>query len=148
LAIKALTNSLDKDKDPTLTDIFNTVDLINNAFDQGRYAINIPVVNTAEIKTISRTLDGTSDVIQVIQAYPNPFSGTLNFTLSPRSSGQATLELYNMAGQKVATIFDGELKVGEEQNVQYTMPSGQTSQTLIFHFRQGTEVVQGKLISL
>lgn len=148
LAIKALTNTLDKSNDPTISEISSTVDVINNAFDQGRYVINTVSSNAIEVKTMSRNMTETPEVVQMIQAYPNPFSGSLTFTLTPRSSGQATLELYNVSGQKVATVFDGELREGEEQKIEFTMPKGQISQILIFNFRQGTDIVQGKLVNL
>ena len=148
LAIKALTNSLDKTNDPILTDISSTIDVINNAFDQGRYLITALSTNATEIKTMSRFIAEPSESIQVIQAYPNPFKGALTFTITPRISGQANLDIYNLSGQKVATVFDGELQVGESKTIEYTVPAGQISQTLIFNFRQGGEVLQGKLVSL
>jgi hypothetical protein len=148
LAIKALTNTLDKTNDPVLTDISSTIDVINNAFDQGRYLITALSTNATEIKTMSRFIAEPGESIQVIQAFPNPFKGALTFTITPRASGQANLEIYNLSGQKVATVFDGELQEGESKTIEYTVPTGQISQTLIFNFRQGGEVLQGKLVSL
>ena len=148
LAIKALTNSLDKTYDPILTDISSTIDVINNAFDQGRYLITALSTNATEIKTMSRFIAEPSESVQVIQAFPNPFKGALKFTITPRASGLANLEIYNLSGQKVATVFDGELLEGESKTIEYTVPTGQISQTLIFNFRQGGEVLQGKLVSL
>ncbi|NTW48185.1 MAG: T9SS type A sorting domain-containing protein [Chlorobiales bacterium] len=47
------------------------------------------------------------------QNYPNPFnpSTTINFTLL--KSGRAVLEVYNVLGQKVATVFDKMLDKGQ-----------------------------------
>lgn len=47
------------------------------------------------------------------QNYPNPFnpSTTINFTL--KNAGRATLEVYNVLGQKVASIFDSMLEKGQ-----------------------------------
>jgi hypothetical protein len=147
LANSALAGTLGSN-DPSLSDIFTTVDMINNAFDQGRVVISSQTTNAVEVKTMSRSVAEPSATIQLVQAYPNPFKGTLTFTLTPHSSGPATLEVYNVFGHKVATVFDSELQAGEEHKIEFTMPEGQISQTLIFLFRQGVEVVQGKLVSL
>jgi hypothetical protein len=147
LANSALAGTLGSN-DPSLSDIFTTVDMINNAFDQGRVVISSQTTNAVEVKTMSRSVAEPSATIHLVQAYPNPFKGTLTFTLTPHSSGPATLEVYNVFGHKVATVFDSELQAGEEHKIEFTMPEGQISQTLIFLFRQGVEVVQGKLVSL
>jgi hypothetical protein len=46
------------------------------------------------------------------QNYPNPFnaSTTIEFSISER--GPALLEVYNLLGQRVATLLDGELEPG------------------------------------
>ena len=147
LAIKALTNTL-VNTDPALAEISSTIDVINNAFDQGRYVISALSTNSTEIKTMSRFIAEPSESVQVIQAYPNPFKGALTFTITPRASGHANLDIYNLSGQKVSTVFEGELQIGENKTIEYAVPAGQMSQTLIFNFRQGGEVLQGKLISL
>ncbi len=147
LAIKALTNLLDKANDPALADISSTVDLINNAFDQGRCVITYLRSNAVEVKTMSRFIADSPEWVQLIQAYPNPFNEALTFTLTPRSNGQATLVLYDVSGQLIATVFDGELRAGEEQKILYRLPHAHGNQTIIFQFRQGVEAVQGKLLS-
>ena len=37
-----------------------------------------------------------------ITSYPNPFNGTTNVAVTMPQSGEATLQVYNLAGQKVA----------------------------------------------
>ncbi|MBD3332226.1 hypothetical protein GF356_05205 [candidate division GN15 bacterium] len=41
------------------------------------------------------------------QNYPNPFNPSTSFTFSLAERGQATLEVFNVRGQKVATILLG-----------------------------------------
>ncbi|HLF20843.1 MAG TPA: T9SS type A sorting domain-containing protein [Bacteroidota bacterium] len=59
--------------------------------------------------------------------YPNPFnpSTTIQFTLA--ADGNATLKVYNMLGQEVETLFDGEAQAGRIQQVKFDasrLPSG------------------------
>ena len=63
---------------------------------------------------------GTLDVptgFQTVQAFPNPFnpSTRLAFTLSETS--RVNLEVYNLRGQRVATLVDGLLSAGPHDRV-------------------------------
>jgi len=42
--------------------------------------------------------------------YPNPFNPTTHFNLSLVESGVVTFKVYNIMGQEVATIIDGEFR--------------------------------------
>ncbi|MFZ1728519.1 MAG: T9SS type A sorting domain-containing protein [Bacteroidota bacterium] len=75
--------------------------------------------------------DGTteySDVLRValaaptsvnLNAYPQPFAGSLNIDLSATSSEQATVTLYNSAMQKVQTVYEGTV----DGNLSMTVPT-------------------------
>ncbi|MBI3006239.1 MAG: T9SS type A sorting domain-containing protein [Ignavibacteriales bacterium] len=59
--------------------------------------------------------------------YPNPFnpSTTIAFTLA--EDGKATLKVFNMLGQEVATLFNSEAQAGRLQQVKFDasqLPSG------------------------
>ncbi len=59
-------------------------------------------------------------------AYPNPFNPSTNVHFTLTEPGPATLRVYNLAGQLVNTLVDGDLSAGEHQ---YTftangLPSG------------------------
>ncbi|MEK7670568.1 MAG: T9SS type A sorting domain-containing protein, partial [Bacteroidota bacterium] len=59
--------------------------------------------------------------------YPNPFnpSTTIQFTLA--EDGKASLKVFNMLGQEVARLFDGEAQAGRVQQVKFDasrLPSG------------------------
>lgn len=82
-----------------------------------------------------------------VLAAPNPFNDRIRFTLESGVSGQGSLELYNLLGQKVKTVYQGYVKKGEIQSVEYTVPRTERS-NLIYVFRVGEERVTGKLVSV
>jgi hypothetical protein len=52
-----------------------------------------------------------------LQAAPNPFTSQTNVRFTVQESGSAVLNLYNLQGQKVKSVFEGEVPVGETTQV-------------------------------
>jgi poly-gamma-glutamate capsule biosynthesis protein CapA/YwtB (metallophosphatase superfamily) len=50
-----------------------------------------------------------------IQAYPNPFRGNLSVSFEVDGKGPARLEVYNLRGQKVRLLADGDLPTGKHK---------------------------------
>ncbi|CAM3870405.1 hypothetical protein AQAU111925_10610 [Aquirufa aurantiipilula] len=150
LANRALGGSLGG-SDPSLSDIFNTVDQINNAFDQCRYLVSQEAPSTYKTastsdETMFRTETENKDVISTVVAYPNPFVNKVSFLIKAKLNGRATLGLYNLSGLKVADLFDGEMSENQEQQVEYTVPSGSGLQTYIYLFQQSGQIIRGKVV--
>ena len=77
----------------------------------------------------------------VNEAYPNPFNPTTTISFSLAEAGNVTVEVYNVAGQKVDTISDAFMEVGSHSVVWdasdfsagvyfYTVKSGNLSKTM------------------
>jgi hypothetical protein len=73
--------------------------------------------------------DGTFDYSQVVnlgytlpvafaleQNYPNPFNPTTNIIYSVPVKSNVTLDVYNLIGQKVITLFEGEVEAGKHSS--------------------------------
>ena len=63
----------------------------------------------AEKKISKLQTDQTLGVV----AYPNPFKDNVKFVVTAPVSGKCTLEIFNIVGQKIKTIYQGWLPAGE-----------------------------------
>ncbi|MBB1283469.1 hypothetical protein HRH25_03710 [Flavisolibacter sp. BT320] len=106
---------------------------------------SLQAVSTAKIQDQEINLQSRSRT-NVIAA-PNPFNDRIRFSLKSEVSGRGSLELYNTLGQRVKTVFQGQVTAGQVQTIEYAVPGSQRS-NLIYVFRVGTEQTSGKLVGL
>ncbi len=136
----------------SLSNINNAVSAINEGFDECRVFIGwnvgscVPDVPARRIITSPVTEAGVVDKLS-ISAYPNPFRDRVSFVIASPVSGQASLEVYNIVGQKLQTVYKGYITAGRSQVFEYKSPSVSNS-TLIYKFRVGNKEVTGKLVNI
>jgi len=144
---------------PSYSDVNDAVSTINEAFDEGRRFLNyydtkqtceslfppaaLPTGAATTTTTVVSTSREPANAVTV-SAYPNPFSENINFEVETKQSGQGTLEVYNMTGQKIKTVFSGYLNAGR-QRFSMIVPAGQTS-VLFYVFKMGNQRISGKLL--
>jgi len=81
-----------------------------------------------------------------VKAYPNPFNDRVKFVVTAAQAGKGTLEVFNMLGQKVKTVYEGFVPAGTN-NFELSLP-GQKNSTLIYRFRMGENQLTGKLLQI
>ncbi len=82
-----------------------------------------------------------------VVAAPNPFSDVIRFSVKSPVSGQGSLELYNMLGQRVKILYEGNIEKGVIKTFEYNVPGAQRS-NLVYVFRMADQKISGKLIGL
>jgi len=137
---------LDDDAEVSLDDIASAVDMINNAFDGCRvFAGNWE--EPWECQSIDVTPKLTSAHIEgkAFTAYPNPFSHEINFEFVSAKSGHATLEIMNIAGQRVARIMDQYVKAEEQQKAEFR-PDSKVSGMYFYKLDIEGDIQIGKVV--
>ncbi|MEE9554084.1 MAG: T9SS type A sorting domain-containing protein [candidate division Zixibacteria bacterium] len=115
--------------------IFENVD--ENSYDNNLSDTNatliVPVLADGAIDVLSQTLIGDNSSgpseFELSQNYPNPFNMKTTISFSVKNPGHVDLEIYDILGQRVATLFsgyveagirsfdwDGEISAGKEQS--------------------------------
>jgi len=70
----------------------------------------------------------------------------MKFVINSPAAGNGSLEIYNVMGQKVKTVYQGRINAGN-QSFELTIPKKQ-QQTLIYMLRVDGKKVTGKLLQL
>lgn len=81
-----------------------------------------------------------------VKAYPNPFTDRVKFVVNTPNAGNGSLEIYNMLGQKLKTVYRGHISAGP-QSFDLSIPKKQQS-TLVYIFKVDGKQTTGKLLQL
>ena len=57
-------------------------------------------------------------------AYPNPFNPLTNFTLTVARDQRVVVEVYNLLGERLDQLFDGNLYAGEARTFRFEARTG------------------------
>jgi hypothetical protein len=150
----------------TLEAIADAAAHINEGFDECRYFVKFADTNeelcvapdlpiTMAIAAPSEANSGrrpsATEPVQVskltITTYPNPFVDQLNFRFVSPVSGRATLEVINMYGQRLGIVFDGQVKAGVQNFVNYRNAPA-LGGMLMYKLTVGDQTVVGKVQSI
>jgi hypothetical protein len=96
-------------------------------------------------KIVSSVSELSSERLAV-KAYPNPFSDKVKFVVTAPVAGRGHLEVYNMMGQKVKTVYQGFIAVGT-QTFELSLPTQQIA-NLVYVLRIGDKKISGKILQI
>jgi hypothetical protein len=82
-----------------------------------------------------------------VSPYPNPFNDNIKFVIQSDISGQASLEVFNMAGSKLQVVYNGYLAAGKDRIIEYKVPELYRT-NMIYVFKIGDKIVTGKIINI
>src|SRR6185312_4268091 len=137
----------------SISDINNAVDVINRSFDGGAVFLGYyPSAKTcASNFNRDMTTANANNIESVnklsVTAYPNPFTNKVKFSVISPVSGMASMDLYNIVGQKLKTVYQGYLQAGITQIIEYNVPSPYKG-ALIYTLKVGDQQVNGKVVQM
>jgi hypothetical protein len=108
--------------------------------------------SAANSNTETATRINNSSVIEntgaqtTIKAYPNPFSDRVKFMVTSSVAGNGNLEIYNMMGQKIKTVYQGYIAAGT-QTFELSLPGKQVA-NLVYVLTVGDKKVTGKILQM
>jgi hypothetical protein len=82
----------------------------------------------------------------LLSSYPNPFNAQTTISYSLAEPGPVTLTIYNLLGQKVATLYDGVQTAGEHKTVWDA--GNQTSGIYFYRISAGRFIKSEKMLLL
>jgi hypothetical protein len=71
--------------------------------------------------------DDEAEPYTLSAAYPNPFRARTRFDLRVKKSQRVSVEVYNLLGQRVRTLFEGRLRADSKRTFTFeagSLPSG------------------------
>jgi hypothetical protein len=100
--------------DPTISPHQIIVDSLSAIHIGRNGTVFIPgVINSGLMGVDDKTI--VPEGISLLQNYPNPFNAQTIISYTLPQAGPVTLSIYNIMGQKVATLIDGVQQAGEHQ---------------------------------
>ncbi|GAB4094415.1 hypothetical protein GCM10028786_33440 [Flaviaesturariibacter terrae] len=80
-----------------------------------------------------------------VQAYPNPFRNTVSFNFRTPVSGRVLLEVYDVAGRRVAATNYGYAEAGTVRTVTLSL-KGNVNALVLYCLTVGSKTVNGRLL--
>jgi hypothetical protein len=109
----------------------------------GSPTISLEKAQTTEDQIITQYINIPDDL--TVNAHPNPYTSRIKFVVSSPEVGNGSLELYNMLGQKVRTVYQGRINLGL-QVYEVSIPLTQRM-SLIYVMKLNGRQVTGKLLN-
>jgi hypothetical protein len=111
------------------------------AISGGAIVIHITKTKSAEIEGPVQSMVEYAS----LKVYPNPFSSELRFEFMSPETVNAQIDLYDLTGRKVKTIFEGPAEGGVRYNAEFK-PNEVVSAMYLYRMTLGEAVYNGKVL--
>jgi hypothetical protein len=81
-------------------------------------------------------------------AYPNPFMNSVTIEFTMAEDTEAVLEVYNMTGAKVASLYNGSVNANQTYSFSFNGDTHVKQETFIYVLRAGKTVKMGRLVMI
>jgi hypothetical protein len=147
LANKALGNAIPAGCSASLSDINVALTSINEGFDGCRILAGFGS-NSSGVRMEEEENTVASEMNNMeLSVHPNPTSGNATLLFIPPMSAKATLDLYNMNGAKVSSLFDSKVIAGEPYGIEMDA-SSLSPGIYLLHLTVGNQATFTKLVVL
>ncbi len=122
LANRALANTdlvIGKEDGVSLSAINSAVDAVNNAFDGCRFLIGFDVPMCPAHKSGQLVPENQLAEAMSMKVYPNPFQDRLTFEFTSETAAHATLEVYNILGEKISILMNRMVEGAITNRIEY-----------------------------
>ena len=104
-------------------------------------------ISSPSVTPIRTLLIGKTEKSETtVKTFPNPFNDRVKFVVTSSVAGNGNLEVYNLMGQKVKTVYTGYISAGS-QSYELNIPAPHRT-TLFYILRIGDKQITGKLLQL
>ncbi len=111
-------------------------------------SINVTVINsggTPKHEDEMEFLPSIEGLNVFIQAFPNPFTDQLTFDFSVPEDSRVSLEIFNVTGMKVATVFEGNVNASQLYRETFN-PGDLAGGFYLYRFRTNDLVITEKVM--
>ena len=131
---------------PSLSDINSAVTSINEVFDECRTFTGYKSSCTTTSAKPAESVENVDDVSAIsVKVSPNPYNDKVRFVIQSPISGQGSLDVYNLLGQKLQNVYRGHVDAGRSQNIEFNVPASMRTH-MIYIFDIGGRRVSGKIL--
>jgi len=126
-------------------EVTNTTGGCKTTFTCSQSVLSCPAAGGISSRT-SSPINEVSSSQTTVKAYPNPFSDKIKFVITSPISGDGSLDVYNMMGQRVKSVYNGFIAEGT-QTFELSLSTRQVA-NLVYVLRIGDKKTTGKILQI
>jgi hypothetical protein len=113
---------------------------VNTTLAAAQPAIQAPVDASVESARVAE-----EEIAFKLDVYPNPFTDKLNFEWTATANDYVRIEILDMLGNRITTLYEGTVTKGQHYNFDWTA-SGLSERIYFYKFTSSANSVNGKLL--